>query len=83
VDDIQTGGNPENRTFADARELEREGKRFEVGQIATAAAGSAIAITGLVLLAVGLKRRQTANNAAWLVPHAGPRTAGLSFHTRF
>lgn len=57
LDEVQSGGNPQGLTFAQANDLQDEGKRFELGQIAMAAAGGAVAIVGVALLAVGLRKR--------------------------
>jgi tetratricopeptide (TPR) repeat protein len=84
LDDVQSGGNPGDVTFAEAQDLESEGKRFETLQIATAAVGAAIGITGVVLLAIGLKRKQAAGASALrFSPHLGKGTAGLSLGGRF
>jgi tetratricopeptide (TPR) repeat protein len=86
LDEIQDGGNPGQATFADARDLEREGKRFEALQVTFAAVGAAVAITGVALIAVGLQRRraQAAETARMqLVPGLSTRSAGLSLVGRF
>jgi tetratricopeptide (TPR) repeat protein len=85
LEDVQSGGNPGDVTFAEAQDLESEGKRFETLQIATAAVGAAIGITGVVLLAIGLKRKQAAagTSALRFSPHVGKGTAGLSLGGRF
>ena len=80
LDAVQSGGNPNDVTFAEAQELESEGKRFETGQIATAAVGAAIGITGVVLLAVGLKRNKDAKAASLRL---APQWAGLQLSGRF
>lgn len=84
LDAVQSGGNPGDVTFGGAQDLESEGKRFETLQIATAAVGAAIGITGVVLLAIGLKRKQAAGASALrFSPHLGKGTAGLSLGGRF
>jgi tetratricopeptide (TPR) repeat protein len=84
VDEVQTGGNPEELSFDETRELEREGKRFEGIQIGMVAGGAVVAVTGAVLLALGLRKRQAAAGAqARLAPALGPGTAGLVLTGRF
>ena len=82
LDDIQSGGNPGNQSFQDAQDLEDEGKRLEGIQIGLAAAGAAIAVTGVVLIAIGLSKRK-ASKRAGVVPQLGPGLAGLSLTGRF
>ena len=80
LNDVQIGGNPDMLTFADAQNLETEGQRFETIQIGMAAGGAVVAVTGTVLLALGLKKRKAAvEPSAWL----SPSMAGLSFRGRF
>ncbi|MEM6290755.1 MAG: tetratricopeptide repeat protein [Myxococcota bacterium] len=85
LDAIQTGGNPNDSTFADAEALDDEGRRFETLQIVTAAAGAAVAIGGVAMLAIGLKRRKNARSGsqAVLVPTFTGRSAGFSLQGRF
>lgn len=80
IDDIQEGGNPDELTFTEAEDIEAQGKRLEAIQIAFAAGGAAIAVTGAVLLALGLRKRKNAvSTSAWL----GPSTAGVAISGRF
>ena len=86
LDEIQTGGNPEQASLAEAEEVESEGRAAELGQIGTAAAGSAIAIAGVVLVVLGTQRNkkgQTAANAVQLVPRWSRHGAGLALSGRF
>lgn len=83
LDEIQQGGNPNRRTFAEANALEREGERFEIGQIASITVGSVIAVTGVALLAVGLRQRKPSDARARLAPSWHGRQAGLVLHGRF
>jgi tetratricopeptide (TPR) repeat protein len=62
VDDV-THGNPEGLTFEDSRALEDEGKRFEILQLVFIASGSALAVTGTILWAVGGTRQRRARSA--------------------
>lgn len=84
VEDV-ADGNPENLTFSEAQTLDDEGRQFETLQIVMAASGAAVAITGVALLAVGLKRkkRAEAGPTATLVPTWTGRSAGLSLQGRF
>lgn len=84
VDDV-SDGNPDDLTFSEAQTLDDEGRRFETLQIVMAASGAAVAITGVALLAVGLKRkkRAEAGPTATLVPTWSGRSAGLSLQGRF
>lgn len=79
VEEVQTGGNPEELSFDETRELHRAGRRFEGMQIGLAAGGAVVAVTGAVLLALGLRKRQAVRPQAWL----GPTTAGLVITSRF
>lgn len=85
--DVQTGGNPDEVTLAEARDLESQGKKFEAIQIAMIAVGGALIVTGVALIAVGTVRRKNANKGntarARLVPVLGARGAGLSLTGRF
>ena len=86
LDDVQDGGNPDDLTFDEAKDLERQGKRLEAIQIAMVSVGAALAITGVALIAVGTVRRKNAKKAgaqARLVPQVGMRGAGLSLSGRF
>ncbi len=84
VEDV-ADGNPDDLTFAEADALDAEGRRFETLQIVMAATGAAVAITGVALLAVGLKRKKqaAAGPTATLVPTWTGRSAGLSLQGRF
>jgi len=91
VDEIQTGGNPSDYTFAEAQAFDKEGKRFEAIQVGLVAGGSAFAVTGAVLLALGLRKRKAArahaDAQAWIGPHsiqtASGRVPGVSLSGRF
>lgn len=79
IDEIQNDGNPEGIGFGEAEDLEAEGKRLEAIQIGMAAGGAVVAVTGAVLLALGLRKRKSVQASAWL----GPSMAGLSLTGRF
>jgi tetratricopeptide (TPR) repeat protein len=83
--DIQDGGNPQGSTFADAQNLERDGKRLEVLQVTFVAIGAAVALTGAALMAVGMKRRKRAADSARMqvVPGIARGSTGLSLVGRF
>jgi tetratricopeptide (TPR) repeat protein len=79
VDEVQGEGNPDDLSFDETRALDRSGRRLEGAQIGLAAGGAVVAVTGAVLLALGLRKRQGARPQAWL----GPTTAGLVITSRF
>jgi tetratricopeptide (TPR) repeat protein len=81
VDDVASG-NPESLTFDEAERIEASGQRFEIGQVATIAAGGAIAVLGAVLLGLGVRRRAGAGATA-LVPAGDGRTIGAAIVGRF
>ena len=83
VDEITPGNNPEGLTLSEVEDLDAQGRTLEFWQIATAAAGGAIAVTGGVLLGVGLSRRSKAKATARVQPVLGCGLAGVSIHTRF
>lgn len=85
LDEIQDGGNPEGASLSDAEAIEQEGKRFEALQLTFAAAGALVGITGVVLLTLGMDKREKALDAAdvRLVPRWTKNAAGLSIVGRF
>lgn len=72
VQAITNDDNPDDLRFADAESLDQEGRRFETLQITAIAVGSALAIGGAAMLAVGTRQKRL----AWL-DHNGLR-AGMS-----
>jgi len=74
VDEIENGGNPEGFTSAEAEAFEQEGQRNEAMQVAMVAGGSVLAVTGTVLLTLGLRRHAACfaepRGQARLAPHA-------------
>jgi tetratricopeptide (TPR) repeat protein len=84
VEDVISGGNPEGLTQEQAQNREDQGRRFETLQIATAAVGGVIVVTGVALLAIGLKKQKdSASASTTLVPTWSTRSAGLSLQGRF
>lgn len=85
LDEVQSGGNPNDVTFGGASDLEDEGKKLELGQIITVAIGGAIVIGGVALLAIGFARnnKAKAGRKAMLTPTFGRTAIGLSFAGRF
>jgi tetratricopeptide (TPR) repeat protein len=85
LDAAQTGGNPDDLTFAEASDLEDKGKSLELGQIVTVAIGGAIVIGGVAMLAIGLSKAKKAKSGktAILAPSFGRTAIGLSLTGRF
>ncbi len=89
LDEVQNGGNPDDLTFAQAQDLEEDGKRLEAIQIAMVSVGAALVVAGVALIAVGTVRRKNAQKkaagaaSARLLPYAGMRGGGLSLSGRF
>lgn len=85
LDRIQGGGNPDDRSFDQAQDVESAGKKLELGQIVMAAVGGAVAITGVALLAVGVARNKAARKgtAARITPAFGGGALGLVVSGRF
>jgi hypothetical protein len=81
VDAVFDDGNPDGLTVDETQTLVDAGNRAEIGQIATIAAGGALAITGAVLLGVGLTKRRSSRVA--LSPIYGPGIAGFGAQGRF
>ena len=71
----------DERLVSDPKALELEFVKYREVGIATLAIGSAAAVTGAVLLGLGLRERSHSHVA--IVPMIGPRTAGLSLGGRF
>ncbi len=85
VEDVVSGGNPDGLTLSEAQQLEDDGRRLETLQVVMAATGAAVAITGVALLVVGLRRKKeaSAGSSTALVPTWTGRAAGLSLTGRF
>jgi tetratricopeptide (TPR) repeat protein len=78
LDAIVSGGNPQQVGYAEAEQLEREAERLRMLQWVSIGVGSGMAITGAVLLAVGLDRRRDARRIA-----VTPNLRGISIRGRF
>lgn len=85
LDAVQSGGNPDDLTLAEARDLETSGKRLELVQIVTVAVGGAVALGGVAMLAVGLarKRQGKAGSKVAVAPSVGRTAVGIAFSGRF
>lgn len=89
LNEIQSGGNPENRTFSDASKLAEDGQRFETLQIVSAASGAGLVVVGGVLVVMGMvfrkkgKAKAATPANAILVPRIDHHQAGLAVTGRF
>ena len=85
LDEIQNGGDPSGQTLDQAQTVEDEGRQAEVGQIAMAAGGGAVAVIGVALLAVGLtkNKKARATSTTRIVPSLNRRFSGLVLTGRF
>jgi tetratricopeptide (TPR) repeat protein len=84
LDEILEGGNPGEVGYADAKDIEKDAKRLVTFQYVAAGLGAAVAVTGAVLLGLGLKRRSDAKkNNLSLAPGVGPRSAGFVLQGKF
>jgi len=86
LDEIQSGGNSNGSTFAEASSLADEGKALEAAQITTIVVGAALVTTGGVLLAIGAHRRERRSAVAsrWrMAPSVQRAGAGLAFGGAF
>ena len=66
-------GNPDEISFREAAELEREADRYGTGQYVAYALGGAMALSGIVLVVVGLQRKLSPEQLRFSV---GPRPDG-------
>lgn len=84
LDEILEGGNPSDTSYDDAKEIEKDAKRLVTFQYVAAGLGAAVAVTGAVLLGIGLKRRADARKGkVSLSPALGPRSAGIVLQGKF
>jgi tetratricopeptide (TPR) repeat protein len=84
IDAIVNGGNPRGVGYAEARQLEDDAEKLRTYQWVTVGVGSAVAVTGAVLLGVGLKRRKDARRKTVAMhPLVGPAVGGLAVGGRF
>ena len=84
LDDVYSG-NPNRVTLEEARQLDADGRAAELNQILMISLGSAVAVTGVALLAVGLvkKKNGSKKELPTVTPTAGPEGAGLMIRGRF
>lgn len=85
LDEVYSG-NPDNLTLAEARDLDAKGRSAELNQIIVMSAGSALAVTGVALLVVGVikaKKAKSSGAEARLVPALAPSHAGFVLTGRF
>lgn len=82
IDRVSDGQNPNRLTLSETEELHARGQNAEALQITFLAAGSAVALLGVGILAAGLVNRKRTQNTA-VVPVAGPRFAGMSARFSF
>lgn len=75
-------GNPERLTLAEARQIDADGRAAGLNQVMMISIGSAVALTGVALLAVGLVKKQRGAGPT-ITPTAGPQGAGLIIQGRF
>jgi tetratricopeptide (TPR) repeat protein len=80
LDQVYNDGNPERVTLEEARQLDADGRAAQLNQIVMISIGSAVAVTGIALLSVGLVKRKKAPVVA---PAIGPESAGLVIRGRF
>ena len=85
VAQVVDGTNPERVTLEQARQLDIDGRSAQTGQIVVLSVGSAIAVTGIALLATGIVKRKRGKGgaSARLRPSFGPQGGGLILEGRF
>ncbi len=83
VDDVFMEDNPEELSFAEAKDLDQQGRRNEVGQLVSIGAGGAVAVAGAVLLGLGIKKNQQAQRRLTFRAHLGANESGLSLAGKF
>jgi tetratricopeptide (TPR) repeat protein len=79
LDDVYSG-NPERVTLEEARALDQRGRSAELNQILLISLGSAVAVTGVALLVVGVTKKK---KGPTVTPAVGPEGAGLVIQGRF
>ena len=79
LDAIAEGGNPSEVGWAEAQQLEGEAQRLWMWQWVSVGIGSGIAITGAIMLGVGVKRRNDARRSIAVLPTG----RGLAIEGRF
>lgn len=83
IDAIYNGGNPERVSLDEARDIDAAGTAAQRNQIIMISVGSALAVTGVALLAVGLVKKKKGAGVTDVAPSAGPEGAGLFIRGRF
>jgi tetratricopeptide (TPR) repeat protein len=85
LDEILSGGNPAAKSYDDAKSIESDAKRLVTYQYIAAGVSCAVALTGVALLAIGLKRRSVARRASStaLSPSVSPYGGGLVWRGKF
>ncbi|MFO7566453.1 MAG: hypothetical protein R6X02_27670 [Enhygromyxa sp.] len=73
-------GNAERVTLDEARDIDQRGRAAELNQILMLSIGSAVAVTGVALLVVGVLKNKKGPTVA---PAIGPEGAGLVIRGRF
>lgn len=82
LDRLAAGENPSRLTLAESEELDAQGRNAEALQITFLAAGSAVALVGVALIAVGVRAKRDSRRAS-VTPIAHPGFAGVSSRWRF
>lgn len=83
VRDVFESDNPQGLTREETRSADASGRRLETAQIVTAALGGAVAVTGAVLLVLGVRKNRAASSKPSVSVFGGRRSAGLTVGGRF
>jgi tetratricopeptide (TPR) repeat protein len=82
--DVLDGGNPDGLTFQEADDLAARAKLFQALELTMIGVGGALAIVGVAVLAVGLKKNKQATTAnLQIAPSWGRGSVGLSIAGSF
>ena len=82
LDEVYSG-NPRRVSLEEARQLDADGRAAELNQIIMISIGSAVAVTGVALLAVGVVKKKKGGKTPTVTPTAGPSGAGILIMGRF
>lgn len=82
VETISNGSNPERLTLLETEDMHARGRDYEALQVTFLAAGSALAVVGVALLATAEIRRNAATRVS-ASPALGPGLAGFNVNGRF